>query len=185
LTIDPTYIQFDDNDLINKPQTRFKKDDIKGFRYGIKWIKGYQFTIGRIYCIDIQDKNDRIIKLRLKSLYGIRKNQLNDKYLEILENLYDNFFDEISLKYLSKFDENIDFELGGLIFSQKGILFNKQSEFVSWNNIETSSFMTYYSIYPKSNPHSYKVFEYLNDWNTGILYSVSRQILKNKGLFEG
>ena len=29
----------------------------------------------------------------------------------------------------------------------------------------------------------YKAFTYLTDWNAPLVYSISRQILKNKGLF--
>jgi len=38
-------------------------------------------------------------------------------------------------------------------------------------------------MFSKSDPNYYRAFEYLNDWNTAILYSVSRQILKEKGFW--
>jgi hypothetical protein len=183
LVIDKNYIEFGDNELIATPPTKFNKEDITGFRYGIKWINGYQFTIGRTYCIDIQNKNGKIIKLRLKSLYGVRKKQLTNKYIQIVNALHDCFFDDLSRQYLTKFNENIEFELGGLLFSQKGISFKANSDAIPWEDIGTASYRTYYTIYPKSDPNQYKAFEYLYHWNTGVVYSVSRQILKNKGMY--
>ena len=183
LTIDTNFIEFDDNDLITKPPTKFLKSDIKSFRCGITWIKGYQFIIGRIFFIDIKDKSDKIIKLRLKSIYGIRKKLLTDKYAQIITTLHDNFFDDIARQYLTQFDNNNDFELGGLFFSQKGLSFDKNSAFIPWENIGTSSYWIYYTIYPKTDANAYKSFEYLHDWNARTVYSVSRQILKNKGLY--
>jgi hypothetical protein len=185
LTIDKSYIEFDNNDLSDAPPTRFNKEDIKAFRYGVKWIQGYQFIIGRIYCIDIRNNNDRVIKLRLKSLYGIRKKILTDKYAQIVHALYDHFFDDLTRQYLTKFDNNVEFELGGLLFNQEGISFGANSDTIPWTNIGTASYKTYYTIYPKSHPNKYKAFEYLHHWNAGIVYSVSRQILKHKGLFTG
>jgi len=183
LTIAKDYIEFDDNDLISKSPTKFDKEDIIGFRYGVKWINGYQFTIGRVYCIDIQNKQNKIIKLRLKSIYGIRKKLLTEKYATIVNTLYDNFFDNISKDYLSRFDNKIDFELAGLFFTQSGISLNKKSKPISWDNVGTASYKSYYTIFSKSDPSCYKAFEYLNDWNAGIIYSVSRQILKNKDFY--
>ena len=183
LTINKDFLEFDDNELISKDPTKFLKDDIQAFRYGITWINGYQFTIGRTYCVDIQDKQNKIIRIRLKSIYGIRKKMLTDKYIKIVNALYENYFDDISRSYLTMFENNIDFELEGLIFTQSGVILGKKAELITWENIGTGSYVTYYTIYPKSDPTAYKAFEYLHNWNTGIVYSVSRQILKSKGMY--
>ena len=183
LVIDSNYIEFDDTDLIGKPLTRFTKDDIKAYRYGISWIRGYQFAIGRIYCIDIQANSGKTIKLRLKTIYGIRKKQLSDKYVQVITALNGYFFEEIARSYLNLFDNQMDFELGGLVFSQAGIAFDSNTAPVHWQDIGTHLHTTYYTIYPKPNPNAYKAFEYLHHWNTGIIYSVSRSILKSMGLY--
>ena len=108
---------------------------------------------------------------------------MSDKYAQIITTLYDNFFDDIARQYLTEFDNHNDFELGGLLFSQKGLSFDKNSTIIPWENIETSSYWTYYTIYPKTDPNAYKAFEYLHDWNARTVYSVSRQVLKNKGFY--
>ena len=182
LIIDKEFIEFDNKDSISDPPTMLLKRDLTGLRHGIKWISGYQFVIGRIYCIDLLTADKEIVKIRLKSLYGVRKKQLAEKYARIVNALYDNFFDDISRNYLDQFSENRDFRLADILFSQLGIVLDPKSEMIAWEDVGTKSYSTYYAMFSKSNPTRYKAVEYLNDWNTGVLYSVSRHILLNKGL---
>jgi len=182
LTISETYIEFDDHDLISKLPTRFSKEEIGAFRFGVEWIRGYSFAIGRIYCIDVRNNQNKIIKLRLKSIYGIRRKQLTDKYINIVNALYENIFNDISRQYLALFDNQVDFELEGMQFSQRGVILNTKSDLVDWEQIGTGKHKTYFTIYPKADPSAYRAFEYLHHWNAGIVYSVLHQILKNKGL---
>jgi hypothetical protein len=183
LTINSEYIEFDDKDGIADPPTKFEAKDIESFRFGVKWINGYQFVIGRIYCVDIKSNKNDIIKIRLKSVYGINKKKLGEKYSSIVNALYDNHFDRLSMSLLEMFHNNCDFVILNVRFDQHGITLIDKKAVIPWNDVGTRSYSTYYSIFSKTNPDAYKIFEYLNDWNTGILYSVSRQILKEKGLY--
>jgi hypothetical protein len=183
LTINSDYIEFDDKDGIADPPTKFLTEEIESFRFGVKWINGYQFVIGRIYCVDIRSKNSDIIKIRLKSIYGINKKKLGEKYASILNALYDNYFDKLSMSYLNLFNNHRSFEILNVRFDQNGITLIDKKAAISWDDVGTRSYSTYYSIFAKANPDVYQIFEFLSEWNTGILYSVSRQILKDKGLY--
>jgi hypothetical protein len=179
LIIDPGYLEFDDYE----PPTRFEKDEITAFRYGVKWIRGYQFVIGRIYVIDILSSDKKIIKIRLKSLYGVNKSILHQKFVTIVNALADNYFDDISRSYLEKFDRNESIKVEDVFFNAEGISWNNNMPIIKWDDIGTKAYQTYYSIFSKSNPSNYKTFQYLSDWNTGVIYIVSRSILKGKGLY--
>jgi hypothetical protein len=183
LIITDEYVEFDDNDLISAGPTKFLATDIVASRYGIKWIKGYQFVIGRIYCVDIKSNDDRIIKIRLKSLYGINGKKLNEKYVNIVNALYDHILDNISRNYLNQFAGSIEFEIMGVAFKSSGLVFVDKKKLIKWEDLGTKNYSTYYALFSKSDPAIHKTSEYLRDWNTGILYSVSRQILKDKGLY--
>jgi hypothetical protein len=182
LIIDKEFIEFDDKDLLADPPTKIYKQDISGIRYGIKWIHGYQFVIGRIYCVDVLARDKRCIKIRLKTLYGIRKHQLADKYSLIINSLFDNFFDDISRNYLNQHHSKQEFQIAGVRFCESGIAFDSKSQIVLWDDLASKAFTTYYALFSKSDPLNYKAFEYLHDWNVGVLYTVSRQILTSKGL---
>jgi hypothetical protein len=183
LTLHSDYIEFEDKDLVGALPTRLQKNEISGFRCGIKWIQGYQFNIGRIYCIDIQDRNKKTIKLRLKTIYGIRKKILSDKYVQIINALYDHYFDDITRNYLEQFSEGKSFEVLGVMFRPEGVMLNKESGLICWEDLGSRSYISYYSLFSKQTPTIYATFEYINHWNVGILYSVSRKIMKQKELW--
>ncbi|WP_449437395.1 hypothetical protein [Pedobacter steynii] len=73
LVISADMITYDDSDWKDVPNTIFNKDEVEGLRFGIESIKGYAFTIGRRYYIDIRGFDDKVIKIRFTSLYSIRK----------------------------------------------------------------------------------------------------------------
>ncbi|WP_315821739.1 hypothetical protein [Paraflavitalea speifideaquila] len=182
LVLDQEYLTFDNKDKIGVPPALIKTQDIVAFRFGIKWINGYSFVIGRIYCIDILSSSGEIIKLRLKSVYRVNLDQLSKKYSAIIQALYIIYFDNLVDKYLKMHTTSQEFSILGVIFNQDGIILNGNN-YIHWEDIGTRSYNTYYAVFSKSNPNIYKAFEYLNDWNAGIMYSVSREILKGMNLY--
>lgn len=178
LVLDPDYIEFDDNDVVSAIPTRFEKMEIVSFRYGVKWIKGYSFYIGRIYCIDIKSATDKVIKIKLKSLYGVNKKLLNDKYSRIVHGLFDLYFKDISIAYLENFNEGHSFRILDTTFTPEGLSWEKSQSVIPWDDVDLKAFSTYFSLFSKSNPSNYKAYEYLTDWNAGMLYSISTHILR-------
>ena len=62
-------------------------------------------------------------------------------------------------------------------------LFKQKEIKILWNDIRTKNYQTYFSIYSITNPKDLnKAFSYLDDWNTGIIYSVLRTILRDKNI---
>src|ERR1700744_2508321 len=114
LVIDPEFIVFDDRDQLSKAPTQFLKSEIEGVRYGVKPIRGYRFRIGRIYCIDIRDTSNRIIKIRLKSIYRVRIKLLEKKYLAIINALFQYYFHDMIQNYLAQFRNGQPVELLGV-----------------------------------------------------------------------
>src|SRR5258705_9452101 len=127
LIITPEFIEYKNINL--------SKFEIDQLRYGIKAIRGYRFRIGRIYCIDIKSLTGSIMKIRLKSLYGIRKNRLEKKYKLILNALFQNFINDISGSLIAEFNKKIDFDILGVTFMQEGIILDKESKIISWLNL--------------------------------------------------
>ncbi len=178
LIFHPNYLQLNKNNFTEK---KFEKESIKNFRFGIKWLNGYAFTFGRIYCIDIENDKNEIIKIRLKSFYGFNLKSLSDKYVKIIDFLQDYYFDDISRKYLSDFSKDISIIINDIEFNNKGI--NFKNNLILWEDLETKNFRKYFSISSKSNSSKYVLIDYMNDWNGSVIYSVTRKILMDKGLF--
>jgi len=180
LVLLPEYLEFDDNDLASSIPTKFLKEDIEAFRYGVKWIRGYRFYIGRIYCIDIKGVSGQIIRIRLKSIYRIRRKLLGEKYVNIVNALFRYYFNDISRRYVELFQENQPFEILGVKVNSDGVLFDQRIGRISWDFLGTRRFRRYYTIFSETDANCYKTFEYLDQWNAAVLHSVLETILKLK-----
>lgn len=181
LRFHPDFLEFDDNDKIVGNSTKFDKESIVKFRFGIKWVNGYAFTFGRIYCIDIENIEGKQIKIRLKSFYGINLKKSTQKYAVIIDYLQDYYFDDISRKYLSAFSNNIIFKINSIEYNNQGIKHNNIS--INWEDLQTKNFINYFSLSSKSDNNKYILVYYMNDWNGAVIYSVTRKILIDKELF--
>lgn len=159
-----------------------KKDKMKGFRFGVRWIRGFEFVIGRIYCLDIR-LNNSIKKIRLYSLYGKNKDKFWGKHQELLNLLYDYYFDEMIQKMFERVYNNEVIKVNKLSISKEGVTL-KNGSFVEWENLNTKLYIEYYMLYPKGNPNNYHSFDFLKDWDTGIVYGLTRGILIEKGYWK-
>lgn len=184
-SINKDFLEFDDKDDVYKKPTKFLRQDVEAFRFGVRWNRGYFFIFGRTYCIDIKSKNGEIIKLRLQSIYGIRKKRLGKKYSKILNAVFSQVLNEMTKSYMQLFSVGADFQIENAIFDRNGIRFKgkRKDETIQWKDVGTSAYASYYAIFSKSNPQNYKAFNYLSDWNSAVIHTVSRQILMEKGFY--
>jgi hypothetical protein len=163
---------------------KFLMQEITGIRYGVKGIRGYSFNFGRVYCIDVNNANGKMLKIRFRSFYSVRKVELDALYINIIKTLNENFIRGISLAYLKKFAEKVEFELLGIIFTQDGLLLDKKWDLLPWLDVSTKNYSSYFAVFSMTMPEKYKTFKYLTDWNTNVLHMVSRSILKQKGFWK-
>ncbi len=177
-------IIYENNDLKGAPLKLIEKEKIDGFRYGIKSIKGFALVIGRVFCIDVRAANKTALKIRLKSLYGVRKKLLGEKYVRIFNLLFEYYFEDHLEKYAEKIDSGDTIFLIGTLISQEGILLTNKSPLIKWENLGTGAYATYYALFSKSDTGHYKTFDYLTEWNTALLFSLTRTILNRKGLIQ-
>ena len=184
LIINNEYISFDNRSSVGLEPTVFQKKEIKGIRYGVRLIRGVYFYIGRIYCIDILNTNREIIRIRLKSIYQIRNKRLTEKYLSIVNSLLEFYFIDLAITLINQFNDGHTIELLGVEFSTAGVKLDAKQKhpLISWDDLKTGSYSSYYVLSSKSDPNNYRHFEWMHHWNTATLYSVSRTILRQKGL---
>jgi hypothetical protein len=187
LIINSDFIQFEDKDLVTDYFTKFYNSEITDYRYGVKWIQGAKFTIGRDYQIFIRNKENKIIKINFKSFYGINKNLHFKNYSEILTSLWTFHFNKIATDFIEKFQNKVQFSIGNVHFSDENIIIEtnsilkKKQNIILWENVRTKDYRTYFAIYSQENPVNInQSYSYKDVWNTAILYTVIRTILKNK-----
>jgi hypothetical protein len=157
------------------------------YKFGIKWIRGFEFTVGRKYQLFIKNSDGQIIKISFGSYYGINKLPLYNQYAEILNQLWETYFDGLVDQYLALFSQKIPFFLANVKFDESGIkikatnFIKEEEKSLLWHDIGTKNYRTYFAIFSIQNPSDInKGYSYLNDWNTGVLYSVIKTILKRK-----
>ncbi|MGG9963854.1 hypothetical protein [Ferruginibacter sp. SUN106] len=174
LKINAEFLEFGEESL--------SKFEIAEIRYGVKAINGPSFRIGRIFQVEVKSVTGKIIKIRFQSVYQVRRKKLEEKYLQILNALFENYFNDIVGDFVKSFNDKIDFDILGVTFTQEGVILNKNTATIEWLNLGTKNYWTYYSLFSKSDAHHNRSFYYLTDWNTIILQTVSRHILKEKGM---
>ncbi|WP_417369921.1 hypothetical protein [Flavobacterium beibuense] len=180
LIINNELIKFEDN-RINKTFTTLPKEEIAEYRYGIHWYR-YRFVFGRKYNIEIKTTDGKILKIYFKSYLRYRLKDLHQQYCNILNALWDYHFEDMTEFYFSLLKQNIDFNVAGVRFSEKG-LHIKNNTFIEWEDIRTGSYQTYFIVYSQKNPaKTNRAYYYLEDWNVSVLYSVLRTTLKIKGI---
>ena len=187
LIINHDILKYDSGNFLNNTATVFIKDEVKEFRCGIKWIRGYEFYIGREYQIFIRNKNNEEIAIYFKTLYGYRKKQLHEQYGKIIQALWDFFFWDIVTYYFKEFSKGKEFELSNVHFSKQGLtieltgVLNLKKKLIPWDKVGTHDYATYFAIFAMDDSVNInRGYSYLKDWNTYVLNNVVREILKHK-----
>lgn len=187
LIITPDFIQFQDKEAYDKPYTRFDKEQIVACRCGIRWLDGLKFTIGREYQIFIKDNKDKVLKINFSTFYGINKSRLQETYVQIVGKLWEYYFLPMAQNYLDKYNKGISFELCNVKIEKDAVTIKSTAGFftkevsIPWNDLGSSDYSTYFALYSKKEPASINCsFNYHEQWNVMVLFSVIRTIEKNR-----
>ncbi|MBE9598417.1 hypothetical protein [Pedobacter sp. MC2016-24] len=175
LIISSDIVTYEDSNWKAVPNTTFNKDEIEALRFGIEPIQGYVFTIGLTYCVDIKGLDGSVMKIRFTSLYGIRGKQLHEKYVSILNALFNTHQEDIINRHIESFNGNSFVEILGTTFNTEGVILNGTD--IRYGDLGFKEYKGYYALFSKSNPKLYKAYSYLKDWNSAVVYSLSKQLL--------
>jgi len=175
LIISPDILSYEDSNWKDIPNTTFNKDEIEGLRFGIEPVQGYVFTIGRRYCLDIKGFDGRLLKIRFISLYGTRNKQLHEKYLGMLNAIFNTHQQDIVNRYIETFNKFSSVEISGTTFKTGAVTINGSQ--IPYDDLGFKEYIGYYALFSKSNPKIYKAYSYLKDWNSAVVYSVSKHLL--------
>nr|WP_276900785.1 hypothetical protein [Pedobacter kyonggii] len=73
LSFTPQSILFGNQKLSVPTITDLSKEEPLEYRFGIKWIRGFEFIVGRKYQLLIKNSDGEMIKISFGSYYGINK----------------------------------------------------------------------------------------------------------------
>ncbi|HEX3385116.1 MAG TPA: hypothetical protein VHS53_08015, partial [Mucilaginibacter sp.] len=137
-------------------QKVFLKDsDISAFRFGIKELRIFNLSLGREYYIEIKDFKCSITRIKLYSLYGARRKEYYKIWADLLQNLWDFYFNSQLSYYTELYNIQQCFELSGITFHADGISWLKEDK-LPWDKIEIKSYQNYFLIHHADNSHQCK-----------------------------
>lgn len=180
LIIDEERIRFENKDLKNDLFTVIDKKDITGIRYGIHFINGYHFTVGREYLIFIRLSSGNELRISFKLFYGRKLKEKHQLYVEIVDALWDNFFNDILDQYDRKLENSEVLTIAGIEIAGDRIKFNRSE--ILFKDLDLKQYYHYFMVFSKKNPHLNKMLYYLKDQDAVILLNILNNIIKNERL---
>lgn len=186
LILNEKFLSFESK-IKNEPIV-FSKDEIAEYSFGINFMR-YDIAFGREYVISIRNDKKQTLKINFKTYFGRKKKVYNQLYTQIISELWNFYFDDVVTNYLEKYEAEEEFKIGEVEFDSQGITISTNSSIkqksakIPWEKIRTTDYATYFAIYSIDDAMNInRGYNYLSDWNTPVLYSVVRTILKRKNI---
>ncbi|OCK50083.1 hypothetical protein BA768_05460 [Chryseobacterium sp. CBo1] len=180
LIINKNLIKFENKDKREDLFTIISKEEIAGVRYGVHFIKGLEFYIGREYQIFIQNKSGKEFKIFFKLFYKRKLQEKHQLFCDIIDALWQYFFNDILNNYIEKFNCNQNFTLAGITFKNVCIQFDSKE--ISYEDLSVKKYYHYFVLYSKKDQYINKMLNYLKDKDAIILNELLNCIIKNEQL---
>ncbi|WP_339833637.1 hypothetical protein [uncultured Flavobacterium sp.] len=184
LILNPEFIKFQSNDSVDNPYTIFEVNEIAELRFGMKWIS-IEVTFGREYFIYIRNTEKKIIKINFSTYFGNKKTEYQNLYREIIINLENLYFGKIVEEYLKKYQRKESFQINDVYFSEENVkiggngIIKGSEKIISWENLRIKDYYSNITIYSAENSKEInRGFSYLEDWNSLVLCSFLKSVLK-------
>jgi hypothetical protein len=161
------------------PNVFIPSENIISFRYGVKFMQGYAFTIGRCYIIETKDAQNKISRIKLYSFYGIKRNSYYNIWSSLISKLWENYFVNIYNYYIELYTIKQIFEIAGVTFHEDGISWRKKHKLL-WREIALNNYATYFMIRHVDDPKNHKSCSFRNDWNALLLQSLLKGIIQQQ-----
>jgi hypothetical protein len=149
---------------------------IQSFRFGVNWIRGSHFVIGRQYFLELRDGENYIVSIKFSSYYGIRKKNYHEIYLKIINVVWEHYFTYQLNYYADLYRDGESFSLSDIYFAAEGIRWN--NILLPWKDVGISSYTTYFVIFNNNDKKINKSFRYITDWNAYLLKALLEGIVK-------
>ncbi|MCX8532518.1 hypothetical protein [Chryseobacterium luquanense] len=177
LIIDEEFLKFENKDHTDDLFTIIPKNEIAGIRYGIHFIRGFEFYVGREYQIFIKTNLGKELKISFKLFYGRKLDKKHQLFCDIIDELWNCYFDDILNKYIRQYNNNEEFNLGGILFRDTCIEFDNKE--ISYSDLGIKKYNHYLIIYSKEDQYKNKMLYFLKDENAVLISSLISLISKN------
>ena len=90
--------------------------EIAAFRFGVRELKGFKYSFGRQYFIELKDFNCKLCRIKFNSLYGIKNKEYYRVWADLLQDIWDYYLANQLNYYLEMFNIQQVFVLAGVRF---------------------------------------------------------------------
>jgi len=156
-------------------------EDIVSFRYGVNWITGYQFTIGRQYVIELLDTKKQVTSIKLTSYYQVKRKRYYQLYADIINRLWANYFAEKLNDYYDLYKKKAEFKVSDVNFHPFGISWYDGGIFC--NDIALRNYFTYFMINKTDDLNKPKRCSFKNDWDALLLQVLLKKIIEEQDAY--
>ena len=151
--------------------------DIAAFRFGVRELKGFKYSFGRQYFIELKDFKYNLYRIKFNSLYGIKNKAYYRVWADLLQDIWDYYLSNQLNYYSEMFNIQQVFDLAGVNIYPDGISWNKQQK-ISWDKVELKSYQSYFMIHHSDDPDQFKCCIFSIDWNAVVLQSLLKDIIR-------
>ncbi|KFF01135.1 hypothetical protein IX39_11130 [Chryseobacterium formosense] len=180
LIIDENFLKFENKDHNQDLFTVIPKEEIAGIRYGVHFIKGLEFYIGREYQIFIRTKAGKELKIFFKLFYKRKLEEKHQLFCDIVDALWAYYFNDILNIYIDQFNNNQNFSLAGILFKNNCIQFDKKE--ILYSDLAVKNYHHYLVLCSTKDQYTNKMMNYLKDKDAVILNEILNCIIKNEQL---
>ena len=153
--------------------------EIAAFRFGVRELKGFKYSFGRQYFIELKDFNCKLCRIKFNSLYGIKNKEYYRVWADLLQDIWDYYLANQLSYYLEMFNIQQVFVLAGVKFQPEGISWNKQ-QVIPWDKVELKSYQSYFMLHHADDPDQFKCCIFSIDWNAVVLQSLLKAVIKEQ-----
>ncbi len=153
--------------------------EIAAFRFGVRELKGFKYSFGRQYFIELKDFNCKLCRIKFNSLYGIKNKEYYRVWADLLQDIWDYYLANQLNYYLEMFNIQQVFVLAGVKFQPEGISWNKQ-QVIPWDKVELKSYQSYFMLHHADDPDQFKCCIFSIDWNAVVLQSLLKAVIKEQ-----
>lgn len=186
LKIDQDELVYEFREWGTKKRQVIPKEELTGLRYGVQWLK-FEIAYGREYQIFLRTKRNKVIKLPFRSYFQRKAQATFDQYVQVYELLWKNYFQDMAIGYLERFNRGESFKIGEVSFTREflelpvNLVFGKKEVKIEWNHVEKKDFRTYFTVFSNQDPEKInRGFSYHSDWDAWLLISLITSICSNR-----
>ncbi|MES2277594.1 MAG: hypothetical protein V4592_16335 [Bacteroidota bacterium] len=170
------------SEVFKNIRTEIPKEKIASLRFGIEWVKGFYFPIGRNFKIELKLDDGSVLSLSFASYYGIKKKLYTAKYQHLINTVWENLFQADLNDIAVRFRDGETLYINGVEFNKDGLRWGEK-ELLFWDKIQLKEYITYFVIRHIDNAKLNKSFYFLTDWDSFLLQQVLKHIIQQRAKY--